>query len=92
MIIGVLFTAITVLFFAGAWIVLESKQAARLDAKISHWIGYRLFPKSMRKHWGSKEDLAKYLTRKKILLVYKVAGLAAVVVACGLMLFTLNIS
>jgi len=84
---SILIIAIFGLFFGGAFMALRSKHAAQLDAHISFWIGYRLFPKRMRRAWGSHEDFKRYLARKKILLVYKVAGGIAVLLAVGLTIF-----
>jgi hypothetical protein len=83
----ILIIAIIGLFFGGILMAGWSKATAQLDTRISLWIGYRLFPRRMRRHWGSREEFKKFLARKKILTVYKIAGAIAVLVAIGLLVF-----
>jgi hypothetical protein len=80
------------LFIGGALMALWSKPTAQLDARVSLWIGYRLFPKKMRKAWGRQEEFKKYLARKKTLLIYKIFGAAAILLGIYLAIFLANIS
>ena len=84
---SILITAIFALFFGGTLMTLASRRAAELDARVSLWIGYKLFPKKMRRHWDTQEEFKKFLARKKTLLVYKIAGLLAILLAVSLAIF-----
>jgi hypothetical protein len=92
MAVSILIIAILGLFVGGLCMLFLSKKASQLDARVSLWIGYRLFPKKMRRVWGSQDEFKKFLARKKILLVYKTAGGIAVLLAIGLVIFLMSIS
>ena len=82
---------ILLLFFGGVAMVAQARAAALLDARISLWIGHSFFGKKIRRKWGSHAEFTKYLTSKKILGVYRFAGVVAILIAVGLAVFVTGI-
>jgi hypothetical protein len=84
--------AILILFFGGLTMILHARGAALLDARISLWVGHSFFGKRLRRKWGTHAEFKKFLTSKKILAVYRFAGVVAILIAIGLMVFLVSIS
>ena len=76
--------ATLLLFFGGVAMVAQVRAAALLDARISLWIGHSFFGKRIRRKWGTHAEFTKFLTSKKILGVYRFAGVVAILIAIGL--------
>ncbi len=91
MAIQILIFAIIGLYIGGILMATRSRGAAHLDARISYAIGRAVIPSRMRRARRRAERFRKNAGRKYIICIYKMTGVAAVILATGLTWFLVSV-